>query len=616
VFSGLADSALDWLLAAGNLRHLKPRERFSKGLEHESESYCFVLRGVMGITLDPAVTGQPAAVGKAGKRPPKEQRFLGYFEAGACFSNAFLSSSGASPSSNLDCVASNAVTLLQIETSHLHDLLAQQAPWRAKLANSIATQRQAFLSQQAPARQVVQDFFLRENFVTSSIVRVGRLDRCLDCNKCYDACVERHGTPRMARFGPTLGQLTFPVVCRSCHEQPCIEVCTFGTIARDAATGDVQISDSCVGCGKCAKHCPNDAISIVSRPAANGKGRKAVKCDHCAGYSDQACLTACPTGALIEVSTDEVFGNASSNPAASAFSEDAFIRGFAALPPQTRRIEALKTWGAIVTIVLLVAIGFECFMIRTQPERSWLGQVVRATGAQVPVSFTSGRGIGHWLGYIGASLMLASVLYSLRTRVNRFRTWGSQTGWLSAHLWLGFTGAVLVTYHSALKLDRWAGIACYLMWFAVLTGAVGRYVYGWVHSSVGLAHFELAQTKERCRRFAQGCATKRAIDSLFADGEVRAKRWTLAVVLLEELRDRVALVWVWALGTKHLASAKERREMVDCLAAWAANRRRSHYAANAKAILKHWNIIHIIVAIAMFILAGIHIVYGFLYKAV
>ena len=37
------------------------------------------------------------------------------------------------------------------------------------------------------------DFFLRHGYATSSAVRVGRLDLCLNCNKCQDACAARHG---------------------------------------------------------------------------------------------------------------------------------------------------------------------------------------------------------------------------------------------------------------------------------------------------------------------------------------------------------------------------------------------------------------------------------------
>jgi hypothetical protein len=146
-------------------------------------------------------------------------------------------------------------------------------------------------------------------------------------------------------------------------------------------------------------------------------------------------------------------------------------------------------------------------------------------------------------------MMLASVLYSARTRIRIFKRWGSQTGWFSAHIWFGFTGATLVTYHSALKLDRWASIACILMWIVVATGAVGRYLFGRVRSAVGLAEFELDALRGQCR-------------------------------------------------------------------AYAAQRRLSNYYQGMDLILRHWNIVHIVLAIAMIILAATHIVYGFRYKAV
>lgn len=949
VFSGLSNDTLDWLLKAGHIRHVAPRERLSSSESSPSENYCFLLRGVMAIALDGG-SRKPVADAAASKRPPRERKYLGYFEAGACFSNAVANTSQSTALSKLDCVAVNAVTLLEIEQQQLMRLMLAQPAWQTKLGQSVATLRQTFLTHQDPTRSVVQDFFLRENYVTSSVVRVGRLDRCLDCNKCYDACAARHGAARMVRFGPKLGQLSFPVVCRTCVDQPCIAACSFGGIALDEASGDVHISDRCAGCGACAQHCPNDAISMISRSytvkdfpdpmpfsdrdgmtnvdnllvagdvsgaalirlamneavravdrigprkspadprifdvaivgggpaglaaamrcrernltywvlekdrigstihdypknkhvmaepstvplasslwfgdctkeellarwqqtvideqlrvleqtevksideqaglftlhsnrgelvaehvivcigkrgsprrlgvpgeghprvrylltdpdecagqhvlvvgggdsaveaalaladvpgtevtlsyrqgaftrtkalnrkrleayeaagrirvelkstvsaleprivrlkteqgvvaitndvvfallgadpptgflrqvgiqvlepgttemanfaATRGQRQRAVKCDHCAGFEDRACLTACPTGALIEVTTDQLFLEPEPDPLTRIrrFSDAPFLRGVPGATKRQRFYDALKNWAMLLTILLLAAIGVESFLIRTQPESSLLYYFVHATGSSFPVSFTSGRGIGHWFGYIGMSLMLASVLYSLRTRVARFKGWGSQTGWLSAHLWLGFTGATLVTYHAAFKLDRWASIACYLMWIVIVTGAVGRYAYGWVHSAVGLAEFELDALRSKCRGFAVGCATAGAVRTLIGEDSLEGrKRWTLRVMLWEELRDRSALLWLALFGTRHLATAKERREMRRAFSDWAAHRRRSSYYQSAKSILKHWNIVHIVLAIAMFILAAIHVVYGFLYKAV
>lgn len=732
VFRDLPDQALEWLLAAGQVRRLAPRERLSS---HRSngEIYCFLLRGVVLIAVD--ADGRQLEQPKTqSKRPPKERQFLGYFEQGACFSNGYSAGTPEREQPMLDCIAANAVTLLEVPREPLGNLLANQPVWHGRLNDAMMGARRLFLTHQEPSRSIVQDFFLRENYVTSSVVHVGRLDRCLDCNKCYDACAERHGEPRMARIGPTLGRLTFQLGCRNCSDQPCLPVCKIGAISFDAAGGEIRISDSCNGCGLCARACPNDAISMVRRPytalglqgeshprvrysldtpsefvgqqvlvvggkeaavqaaltladvpnttvtlshrqaafnrleaatqqrfeayqaagrlrvwtkstlsalepgsvslnteqgpmriandvvfALQGERQRAIKCDHCADYGDQACLSACPTGALVELSTEELFKEALQEPSVPArrFSEAPFLNGVAAPKPQRRRREVLKTWIMVITLALLAWLGVESFLIRTQPETSLLGHIVAATGWSFPVSFTSGRGIGHWFGYIGTGAMLASVLYSLRTRFERFKNWGSQTGWLSAHLWLGFVGATLVTYHAAFKLDRWASIACYLMWIVIITGAVGRYAFGRVHSALALAEFELSALRGHCESFARESTATWAVGTLLGDGSTSpGKRWSVWLMLWEELRDRFAVAVLWAFGTRHLATREERRAMVSTFSAWSAQRRRVCYYQSAKTILRHWNIVHIVLAIAMFILAGIHVVYGFLYKAV
>ena len=135
-------------------------------------------------------------------------------------------------------------------------------------------------------------------------------------------------------------------------------LCSRAGIAR-LPSGEVYITESCIGCGICAERCPYDNISIMTlteeaeerrsagwrlgalftQGSGKERGRKklpmlptsaapgplerprprdaseelrkklAIKCDLCAGYDNQACVQACPTGAAIRVQPTTFFGS-------------------------------------------------------------------------------------------------------------------------------------------------------------------------------------------------------------------------------------------------------------------------------------------------------------------
>lgn len=134
-------------------------------------------------------------------------------------------------------------------------------------------------------------------------------------------------------------------------------LCSRAGIARMPG-GEVYITESCIGCGICAERCPYDNISIVSleqemeerttwqrftqffsKGAGKERGKRmlpmasiqaapgplniqqpldafgeirkkvAIKCDLCAGYNNQACVQACPTGAAFRAQPTQFFGS-------------------------------------------------------------------------------------------------------------------------------------------------------------------------------------------------------------------------------------------------------------------------------------------------------------------
>jgi Fe-S-cluster-containing hydrogenase component 2 len=129
--------------------------------------------------------------------------------------------------------------------------------------------------------------------------------------------------------------LDFIYTCRTCTDQRCIDPCAYDSIKYDEVKQEVVINEAtCTGCTACAQSCPYGAIDMVEiEPEAPtfkkhfmarlekkhalqfGSGtprvararRIANKCDHCIAYGDQACVSACPTGSLIEINAYDLF---------------------------------------------------------------------------------------------------------------------------------------------------------------------------------------------------------------------------------------------------------------------------------------------------------------------
>jgi electron transport protein HydN len=159
------------------------------------------------------------------------------------------------------------------------------------------------------------------------------LKRCENCGVCEMACAERHGGKARLKVKDVLQSrgLIFkdealPIVCKQCENPACIEVCKPKAIVRENDVVSID-EDKCIGCGRCVKSCPFNAIFIEEGPAAQApeareRGvmrmlfdrratsadtkrtqkrkttRRVYKCDRCKGYENMACVDACYFRAL------------------------------------------------------------------------------------------------------------------------------------------------------------------------------------------------------------------------------------------------------------------------------------------------------------------------------
>ncbi len=230
----------------------------------------------------------------------------------------------------------------------------------------VISTKKAAVPRQANRRRRDELHTLVDNGVVEGTeVLVIDLDACIHCNECEYACERRHGHSRLNRNGMVVGNINIVTTCRQCQDPVCM-LCSRAGIAR-LPDGEVYITESCIGCGICAERCPYHAISIVDienesedqeasswqrfnnlfrqgitkerkRPVLPMSGRTetadkgrvapgpldraqpysgydemrkklAIKCDLCAGYNDQACVQACPTGAAFRVRPTTFFGS-------------------------------------------------------------------------------------------------------------------------------------------------------------------------------------------------------------------------------------------------------------------------------------------------------------------
>jgi hypothetical protein len=85
--------------------------------------------------------------------------------------------------------------------------------------------------------------------------------------------------------------------------------------------------------------------------------------------------------------------------------------------------------------------------------------------------------VGHGLGILGSAMVLIMLLYSVRKRAQFARRWGDSRIWLRYHIFLGVAGPVLITLHTAFKIDGLVAVSYWSMVAVALSGVLGRYLY-------------------------------------------------------------------------------------------------------------------------------------------
>lgn len=137
-----------------------------------------------------------------------------------------------------------------------------------------------------------------------------RQSRCIDCERCVEACNVTNEVPDygyrtriLQRDVPdAVGRKRefIPVLCNHCNKPPCVRACPTRATTKNKTNGIVMMEyKKCIGCKSCVLACPYDARYF------NEEKHAIDKCDFCydtrlsKGEKLTACSAACPAGVRI-----------------------------------------------------------------------------------------------------------------------------------------------------------------------------------------------------------------------------------------------------------------------------------------------------------------------------
>jgi Fe-S-cluster-containing hydrogenase component 2 len=541
---------------------------------------------------------------------------------------------------------------------------------RLRRALSVSRERLAWVS---GVKQELLDFFVRQGVsVAGEIVRVRQLDLCIDCKLCEEACEERYGARRLTLGGYQLGMLDFIYTCRTCTDQRCIDPCAYDSIKFNTEKREVIINEStCTGCTACAQACPYGAIDMIEveadapmfkkefkarlekknalvfgagSPRVARARRIANKCDHCVAFGDQACVSACPTGSLIEVNPYNLFRERSPKMAQLArsgydddltnkdrrevlpvlqFTEGLAIRSGGLAKVKRGRYAPLVFWVAGI-FTFLVAFGevllrmyaptmsYQMMQVRANPETMDLPLASQLEG----VHFRPGDKLSVYVGLIGTLLMIIAAIYPIFRRMKFFRWLASNTMWFDFHLMAGTVGPMFVILHSAIRLDTWVSAAFWSMIIVVVSGFLGRYLYTLVPAlSSGVELEELDH-----ERAFQKARPRLTVPMAEIDRELAIQRAKAQEVAMSPSVSR-ALWWLIFQDIGRIPSSLTRRSRLKQLGVDRKTRkdlsrraarmiiiaRRQVVAPKAQLLLHSWKKVHVPFTVILTGFAAVHI---------
>jgi dihydropyrimidine dehydrogenase (NAD+) subunit PreT len=152
--------------------------------------------------------------------------------------------------------------------------------------------------------------------------------------------------------------------------------------------------------------------------------------------------------------------------------------------------------GAL-TVATLFVVGWDYYKVP-----------IELRGAHPAHSFLRPAGPwGHGVGIVSTLVMMSNFLYAVRKRWQRLKGVSTIRTWLTFHQFVGFMSPLVIVFHAAFQSkNHLATLTAGSLSIVVLTGVIGRFIYGLVPSGEGRTG-ELGELNKRWEKLSERLGT-------------------------------------------------------------------------------------------------------------
>jgi len=267
-------------------------------------------------------------------------------------------------------------------------------------------------------------------------------------------------------------------------------------------------------------------------------------------------------------------------------------------PAATAKSNRHQFWivaGALAGFAMTIALsihGFNYYILPAKARLTFpLHQQLKPSGT-----------LGHPIAILGGVLLCLMFLYPLRKRWKWLSKKGKTKNWLDYHILMGLTAPVLITFHSAFKLQGIAGAAYWVMLSVVASGIIGRYLYRQIPRKLGAVEMSLGEIQQQCadlsrQLHSQNLLSERDLQPLLAlpsIEEVRAMPLlkALAVIIGLDLRRAFLFPRLRRKARSMAAGREDFHQVLVAVKRQASLSKDALFLSKMHRIFHMWHVIH------------------------